>query len=197
MSNKQEKLSLILPLLEEEYSPIASYLIRDSIKGIAKVNDRDIFITPNFYTIISLAIDSPFFTIELNPNEIQYIRDVLEKDPQLLHTIGDSIQDIISDGKLDLHDLPKVIKLISEIYKSHCIERLVEDVGVINLVKFTLDSILEFKYLPFPKGEMHLIRKYVDNSLDLLAANVEFVKTVEKNLYYYLCCLFIWEPKKV
>ena len=172
-------------------------LIQPSDKGdyffdnCTKEKSLKLFTRPNLLTIISMAIDSQKLTLQLNPNEIQYIKNVLENDPELLHCIGSSINDIIVDGKLDIYDIPRVIRLISEFYKSHCIDRVIEDVGIINIVKFTVDSIIEFNFLPLPNIERELIKKIVDQSLDLLSLNIEFIKTTEKNLIYYLCCLFI------
>lgn len=144
----------------------------------------------NLYTIIACAIESEYFSYHLNPNEIMYIRGIVHRDPYLLHIIGNSIDQIISDGKVDLHDIPQIVLLLSDLYKSHCVEQFVMNVGVINIVKFTLDCILEYKYLPLPSVPKTLLKKYVDQSLDLLAMNVAFSKQTEKNLYYYLCCLF-------
>ena len=141
---------------------------------------------PNLANILLLALNTDTLTIKLTPTEIEYIHNIINNDPQLLYNIGDSINSIISDGKIDLHDIPKIILLMSQIYKSNCIK----NINIINIVKFTLDCILEFKYLPLPNVEIIIIKSIIDNSLDLLSLNIDLVKETNKNIWYYLCLFF-------
>jgi hypothetical protein len=121
--------------------------------------------------------------IELTKAEIEYLKIIINKQPDLFDNINNSINSIISDGKIDLHDIPEIILLISNIINSHIIENLIEDVGLINIVKFIIDSIIDSNLLPIPVIEKIIIKKIVDTSISLLKLNSNFIK--KKTVYCY------------
>ena len=132
--------------------------------------------------ILLLAINTDNYVIKLTPIEIKYIHDIINNNPELLNNIQESIDSIILDGKIDVYDIPKIILLISQIYKSNCIK----NINIINIIKFTLDCILKFKYFSLPNVESIIIENIIENSLSLLAMNIDDVKETKKNFWYYL-----------
>jgi hypothetical protein len=58
-----------------------------------------------------------------------------------------------------------------EIYKSHLIENEIQKVGIINIIRFTLDSILESNIIPLLEAELKIIEKIINSSLFLLGSS--------------------------
>ena len=90
------------------------------------------------------------------------------------------------DGKIDLHDLPQIVLIISDIYTYHIIENLIEDIGIINIVKFTLDSLIDSDILPLPNIEKYLIKKMADSSICLLKFNPNIIQKENISCFNYL-----------
>ena len=144
---------------------------------------------PYLLTIFSITLNMTYYTVKLTQKEIEYIHNIILNDHILLNNIDNCIKSILSDGKIDLHDIPKIILLLTEIYKSNCIEKLVKDVGIINIIRFTLESIIDYNYLLLPYVEKSVIKNIIDTSLNLLEISIESNKTKNRWLRY-LCFLY-------
>ena len=59
------------------------------------------------------------------------MNDLLNQHPEIFCKIQQTLDDIISDDKLDFHDIPKIVLLLSQIYHAHLIGYIVQEVGVI------------------------------------------------------------------
>jgi len=127
---------------------------------------------PTLVQTLCDALVSEKYTLHLTPHEMAFTKTLLRDHPELFENIHDTIQDIVSDGQLNLHDIPKLVLLVSQIYHAHMMTTVVRQVGVINLVKFTLDAILASGLVPLPAIEITLIQRIMDTSLDLLNTNL-------------------------
>lgn len=139
-------------------------------------------------SIISSTIGIKDYAIQLKPVEIQYIYDVIHNDPELLGIIGNSVDSIVSDEIINLHDIPTIILLLSEIVKSHCIKNIIDDIGIIPIVRFLLDSIIDYQYLPLPSVDRTIIKNIIDISLNLLESNVEIKKEIKVSWFSRIFC---------
>ena len=83
------------------------------------------------------------FSIKLNNSEVLFIENLCNNSPAILNKIKDEIDNILKDDIIDLHDLPQIILLISDIYNNHIFENTIENIGIPNIVQFTLDSIID------------------------------------------------------
>ena len=122
-------------------------------------------------------------SVKLTDSEVNFIEELITKYPNILNQIKDQIDNIISDGKIDLHDIPQIILLISNIYTSHIFEKSIENVEIINIVKFTLDSLIDSSVLPLPNIKKEIIKKTIDSSISLLNFNITTIFKKEK-----ICC---------
>jgi len=86
-------------------------------------------------------------SITLNLDEIKYVQGLLQTNPEVFNKIADTVNNIMSDGKIDLHDLPQLLLLITQIYNSNLIHSLLNNVDII---QYTLDSLLSYDLLPLP-----------------------------------------------
>lgn len=141
-------------------------------------------------SIISSTIGIKEYTINLKPVEIEYIHNVIQNDPELLAIIGNSVDSIVSDGVINLHDIPMIILLLSQIFKSHFIKKFIHNIGIVNIVKFILDSIIDYEYLPLPNVERTIIRNIIDISVNLLETNITLEKKLKSSWFYRLFFCF-------
>jgi hypothetical protein len=145
-------------------------------------------------SIVSSTIVIKDYAILLTPVEIQYIHDIIHNDPELLAIIGNSVDSIMSDEVINLHDIPTIILLLSEIFKAHCAKNVIHDVGIIPIVRFILDSIMDYQYLPLPSVDRTIIKNIIDISFNLLESNVELKKELKTTWFSRIFCCFSTTP---
>lgn len=108
----------------------------------------------------------------LTIKQINWINAFIQGSPEVLKVITDNITDIISDGKIDIHDIPKIINIITNIYYNNALRNeIVNPDNIIIFVKFTLDSIIELN-LFLSEIEKENIQKLINSSLDLIKLNI-------------------------
>ena len=122
--------------------------------------------------VLENALFSDKYCVHLTQNEHVFMHDLLQQHPEVFGKIQATLEEIISDDKVDLHDIPKIVLLCSEIYHQHLILYIVQEVGVINLLRFTLDALIDSGIIPVPEILICVVKGVVDISLNLLAANV-------------------------
>jgi hypothetical protein len=163
----------------------------------------------NLKSILSVIIDYELRkdNIILNQNEINYINNLIQSYPQIFNSISNEIQNICSDGKIDFYDIPQIIILISNIYKNHIIEESIQNIDIVSIVRFTINTILHAGILPLNNIEIDIsfvntlensslytlqsdkfiiIEKIIDSSIDLLKMNIDIKK--DKEYCYNLLC---------
>ena len=121
---------------------------------------------------IYCTLNDPKYSILLNHSEIEYIHFLLSNYPELFHQMEQDIEMIISDRKIDYHDIPLIILLISNMYHTDIIHTNINNIEIINLIKFIVDSILQSDYIPLPHLERYIIQQLIDSSLELLKFNL-------------------------
>jgi hypothetical protein len=136
------------------------------------------------YSNIIETLEKRDSSIKLTKDEINYIID----NPVVCSKIEEEINNIIVDNQIDYHDIPQIIVLMNEIYKSHLIENEIQKVGIINIIRFTLDSILESNLIHLSQIELQIIEKIVNSSLFLLGSSVDFIKKEEEACFGCKVC---------
>ena len=142
-------------------------------------------------SIISSTIVNKEYAIHLTPIEIQYINDIIYNDPELLSIIGNSVDSILSDGVVNLYDIPTIILLLSEIFKSHCIKKIIYNIDIIHIVRFILESIIDYQYLPLPIVDKNIIKNIIETTFNLLESSVDLKKEINSScvsITKYFCC---------
>ena len=118
--------------------------------------------------VLKTELTSDRYVFHLTQKEVIFMNDLLNQHPEIFGKIQKTLDDIISDDKLDFHDIPKIVLLISQIYHEHLIGYIVQEVGIINILKLTLDALLESGIIPVPGFALSIVKGVVDVSLDLL-----------------------------
>ena len=146
--------------------------------------------------VIREAITFQRFSIRFTTEEIAFVQNLLNKQPEVFGEINNNVQNILSDGQLTYHDVPELILVLAKLYYDHLVEKMIYDVDVIRMVQFTIDALLESGLLPIPGLEVMLIEKLVDASLALLDANVKniqksgtWIQWISKTCKYCAICL--------
>jgi len=128
-------------------------------------------------------------SFDLNPLEVKFLHSLLDKSPDTVNGIVAQIEQITSDGQIAFHEIPQLVLLIVDAFKSHAIQNSIHSVGVLGIVKFTIDGLLQSGLIPLPQMELDLIQKVIDTSLDLLKMTPDIPAKVES------CCfrVFGWK----
>jgi hypothetical protein len=88
------------------------------------------------------------FSFPVSETVIKIVKKVLEKSPQSLNKITSSVKDILSDGVIDQKDIPKMLVLVTNLYKTD-LNNTLTDISftpkdIVEFIKFLIKSVLEF-----------------------------------------------------
>ena len=109
----------------------------------------------------------------LTQEQIEWINTFIQSSPQALSNILDNIKNITSDGQINLHDIPEIVKLLADVYHSTIItEGLSNPSNIIVFIKYTIHVILDSPLFLLPNIEKQIMEKIIDSSLDLLSINI-------------------------
>jgi hypothetical protein len=143
-------------------------------------------------TIINLIanlqsnLNKPFVKTTLTPAEIEYINTLIKAESNIsgnsdiIIQIQTNFNSIIKEGGIGLQDIPLIVLIVSNILKTHMIQNTIQNVGIINIIKFILDSLFDSDVLPINHIEAGIIKNLVDSSLQLLKTNIDFVVQEEQ-----------------
>lgn len=135
------------------------------------------------------ALSQDKYAVHLNVHEVAFMQCLLRDHPDVFRKIEGTVDAIMSDGKVDIFDLPQLIRLCSQIYHEHLVGYVVREVGVISLIRFTLDALLDSGILPIHGVAKDVIKKVIDTSLELLRTNVTMVlESTWSNFYGLFDC---------
>jgi hypothetical protein len=129
-----------------------------------------------FVDVLKKNLFNDKYSVHLSPKDIKFIDTLLNGNPEMFNQIHGMVDEIISDGVLDIHDIPKIVLLIGKIYKNNLIGEILKHVKILSVVRFTVDSLLESGLIPLPEVEIHIIKKIVDVSIDLLSTNIDIIE---------------------
>lgn len=149
----------------------------------------------NIITTLKANIHLEKYAVHLTTNEKQYLDILMEKNPEVFTKIQQTMDEIMADGVVDLHDIPKIILLISQMYQGNVLVEFIKHIRLLSLVKFTIDCLLDSGLLPIPQVEVIIIKRIVDTTIDLLSTNMDTIVqgTIQKTKkcrtwMYWLCC---------
>lgn len=101
------------------------------MQNIIEVIKNVEIINPKSKTLVDAILEKisgPIFSIKLNQNEVNYVINLIRIEPEVFTKIQSHVDNIMADGVVNCHDIPEIISLVSEIYHSHIITNIIEDV---------------------------------------------------------------------
>ena len=152
----------------------------------------------NFISFIKTNVNSSLISTKLTLDEINYINTLLQEEynylekleklekldnsnkSRIISKILNEFNNIIKDGMINLHDIPEIILLITDILKTNIIQNNVQNIEIINIIKFILDSLFESNILLLNSSEINIVNSLIDSSLQLLKTNIDFVVKEEE-----------------
>lgn len=134
---------------------------------------------PNFNQLQILVLEN---IQNLNQEQIQWSQELLQKCPELIEEIHKDIQTILSDeGQIDFHDIPVMIKIISEIIHHKAIfSELLHPKNILTFIKYILDIIVDYDFFIPNYVDKNSIKSMVDSSMDLLAYHILPIQEVKE-----------------
>lgn len=117
------------------------------------------------------------YALNLSEKEKQFITNIIN-DPQqtILAKMHHTVQEIVKDGKFDLHDIPRVILFLTQVYEGVELAIDFSDVRIPELVRFTAHVFIQAKIFPIIDTAQEGAHAVIDASMKLLS------KTVVPNL---------------
>jgi hypothetical protein len=173
-------------VLDSSTGVVESLLRLDSSTGVVEsllqLNSTQVVVMTNLAQVLLENIPLPSYNLTVEQKS--WIQEFIRASPNSLDKIIANINTITADGKIDVHDIPAIVKLFANIYHSGATDLgLVNTKNVIAFIKFTLDVILESKLLILPDTDKKSIEAVVDASLSLLAMNIDTIEAVQKKGY--------------
>ena len=130
--------------------------------------------------------------ITLSPNEIAYLKRTINERPSIFIKILSNINKIIYDNTIYLQDIPQIILVLSDIYRSNIIEEIIAGVDLTNIIEYTINSILYSK-LFYLQEDLDIVKLLVDSSIELLRIKISIIEKEEEKKeeeIKYCCFLF-------
>jgi hypothetical protein len=143
-----------------------------------KEKEKPVF---DLLTMVTQRVQEEALTIGLSKSELEFLDHIIKNNPALFLDIHEEMQKIIHHGVLHIHDIPELVLLLSRIFHIHFIENCMEEFGVVNMVQFILDCILDANVLHINDVEIQILKKVIKTSLSLLEMNVVIQKEI-------VCC---------
>lgn len=94
----------------------------------------------------------------LNEDELNYIQELINKNPEMYNLIEEKINKTLFNDKINIYEIPVITEIISDMYLSNLLDVITTNVNIKNITLFTLDILIESKLL-FP---------IIDESVSLL-----------------------------
>lgn len=135
--------------------------------------------------------------MQLSSIDIVFMHNMLCSRPEIFSRIQDAIDAIMVDGKVDVFDLPHVIRLCAQLYDERKIAEAFQQVDVIALIRFTLDALLDANILSMVSDEEDTrasVKKITDASLVLLAMSVSRPQSQTSCISKLLQCFYKQKP---
>ena len=149
------------------------------------ISPTQIVVMTNLAQVLLERISLPAYNLTVE--QMTWIQEFIKVSPKSLDSIVADIQTITADGKIDIQDIPTIVKIFADVYHSGAINAgLVNAKNVIAFIKFTLDVILDSNLLVIPDMEKKTIEAVLDASLSLLAMNIDTIETVQKKWYNFI-----------
>jgi hypothetical protein len=111
---------------------------------------------------------------DLSSEQIAWIKKFIALSPKSLENILIDIKVIIEDKKIDLHDIPMIIKLITDVYYNDAIKiNISKPKNIICFIKYTITILINSQYIDLSSAEKNVIMNIIDISLNLLTTNLK------------------------
>jgi len=154
---------------------------RHETKPVEEIKKEPKSPVEDLVSILNSRIDNPRGSIHLTEEELNYLTRLVKENPVFFQDIHVNIENIIKDGILNIHNIPEIVLLLTNIFQVHFIENCIQEFGMTNIIHFIIDAILDSNLFHIPEVEVEIIKRVVSISLILLKTDVNMEKEI-------ICC---------
>ena len=145
----------------------------------------------NLSSILLENLNNHILQISLSPNEIAYLKRTINERPSIFIKVLLNINKTTYDNTIYLQDIPQIILILSDMYRSNIIEEKIAGVDIINIIEYTINSILYSK-LFYLQDDLDIVKLLVDSSIELLRIKISIIEKEEekKEEEIKYCCFY-------
>lgn len=126
--------------------------------------------------------------VQLSDSDLSILKELISISPSSFNDINDCILLIIKDGKIDVKDIPPLIKIIKEIYiLSHQeltikikVKDLITSIG--SIIKYVLQIVLYKNNISSPE-----LIVSCDNLIDMAVEMIQLQSSLKSNSKFKIC----------
>jgi hypothetical protein len=138
---------------------------------IAITDISSIILLQNLGEILLSNLNSP--TYVLTPEQQTVIQHFVQVNPSVFDKLADDIRAITKDGKIDLYDIPFILQLCVDTYYLYTTsELLLSGDNIIVLIQYTLNVMIDSKFVVLPDYEKQVIEAVIYSCIQLLKTNI-------------------------
>ena len=160
---------------------------KEAVKEVAKETINILF-SQLVIKYLNNADNFSKLSVTINPTMVQYLLKICQMNAELFTEINKTLMDIISDGKIDTKDIPKLIILVKNIYgiiKKTKNDTNVDPYGLIKtIINIIFNVYIETNNISNKELAEDLL-KIIDVSLDLI--KLESLKMPKIGCFSFLC----------
>ena len=120
---------------------------------------------------------------KLNINEREYLIKSFNNSA-MINEIKNVLDDILKDGKIDYHDIPNIVLLITKIFSNYLIYN--RNLNILNIIKFTIECIVFSHMSSLSDNDIIIYDNIISISIQLLATSPNILNT-KCNCLSFLC----------
>ena len=140
------------------------------------------------YVLLRQSITKPYLLeIKLTPVEMGWIEKFMIQCPESIVDITKGIQNIISDGVINIHDIPAIVKLVGDIINNHAIRQEMTNLNNSKVfIKLIMHIVIYSDLFIIPSVEKNIMEIMINNSIDLLFFNLRVVEVETETCFNYI-----------
>lgn len=128
------------------------------------------------------------YGLKITDKETIFIKKLISNNPEVFEKISEKINYILNNKKITIYTIPKVISIISILYKENIIlDNDDIEIDIINIIQITILGLIYANIFNFDKELNEELEKIVKYSIILLRTNIELIKKEEKKCYLFCC----------
>ena len=108
--------------------------------------------------LVTLLLENLNFPVyNLTPAQQSSIALFIQHTPAAFDTLKDDIIKITADGKIDLHEIPLMIRILADTYHIYSVNNaLLQEDNIIIFIRYTIQLLLDYHFVYLPSICHHL-----------------------------------------
>jgi len=140
-----QKIEIDIPEINIEKATSDFTIIGVNTLNIINVQEK---LSKLIFNRITKSVDS--FSFPIGEDILKIIKVIIEKNPESLDKIKGNIKNIIADGVIDFKDIPSILILVTNLYKTDLknIAKSLTNEKIVELLKCIIKIIIDLDVIP-------------------------------------------------